>query len=78
MSATAKVVAMPDAKDRAGRQLAAKWAREDELVRQLKALRQEIVPLQREVSLARGFAFTVSREVLQRPERPIPERKVRP
>ena len=69
---------LPDAKDRAGRQLAAKWARMDELERQMRALRQEIVPLQREVSLARGFAFTVSREVLQRPERPIPERKVRP
>ncbi len=58
-----------DAKARKERQLAAKWARRDELMRQVRDLDREIAPLQREVSLGRGYLFSVSREILQRPEK---------
>lgn len=62
-----KVVRMPtDAKARRARQLQAKWAEEDRLWKALVALRNEIRPLQREVSLDEGFLFTVSREKLAR------------
>lgn len=62
-----KVVRMPtDAKARRARQLQAKWAEEDRLWKALVALRNEIRPLQREVSLDAGFLFTVSREKLSR------------
>ena len=70
---TATVTRLPtDAKVRQERQLRAKWEREDALVRELAVLRADIRPLQREVSLARGFLFTVSREKLEMPERPRP------
>jgi hypothetical protein len=63
----AKVTRLPvDAKDRRARQLQAKWAEEDRLWQALVALRRDIRPLQREVSLAEGFLFTVSREKLAR------------
>lgn len=62
-----KVVRMPtDAKARRARQLQAKWDEEDRLWNALKALRNEIRPLQREVSIDAGFLFTVSREKLSR------------
>jgi hypothetical protein len=62
-----KVVRLPtDLKARRERQLAAKWAEEDRLWNALVALRKEIRPLQREVSLDAGFLFTVSREKLER------------
>lgn len=65
-----KVVRMPtDAKARRARQLQAKWAEEDRLWKALVALRSEIRPLQREVSIDAGFLFTVSREVLERSRR---------
>lgn len=62
-----KVVRLPsDPKARDERRLVALWAKEDELARQLAEVRQKARPLQRDVSLGRGFLFTVSREVLER------------
>jgi len=67
MPSTAKVERLPlDTKARKERQLAAKWARRDELMRQVRDLDREIAPLQREVSLGRGYLFTVGREALER------------
>lgn len=66
MTATS-VVQLPDnAKARRERQLAALWAEHDRLEQQLRDLRTRIRPLQRDVSLDRGYLFTVSREKLER------------
>lgn len=68
MNTTApKVAQFPtDAKARAERKLQAMWAAEDELVAKLRELRASIVPVQRGVSLGRGYLFTVGREALER------------
>lgn len=64
---TAEVVTLPtDAKARRERRLAKLWSDQDRLEAELRALKAKIVPLQREVSLDRGYLFTVSREALSR------------
>jgi hypothetical protein len=64
---TAAIVRLPaNAAARRERQLAAKWAREDQLLAELAALRAEMRGLQREVSLDAGYPFTVCREKLER------------
>jgi hypothetical protein len=65
--ATPKVIAMPaDPKARRERQLFAKWAREDALLAELRKVREEIRPLQTQVSLDAGYCFTIGRENLER------------
>jgi hypothetical protein len=67
---TAAVARLPcNAAERRQRALDKLFAREDALQAELRKLREEIRPLQRQVSLDRGFLFTVSREVLARPGR---------
>lgn len=62
-----KVVSLPsDPKARDERRLVSLWSKEDDLTRQLAEIQKAKRSLQRDVSLARGFMFTVSREVLER------------
>lgn len=66
MTRTASLHALPtDAKARRARQLAAAWAREDELMRQLRDLRAGYRTLQGDVSKDCGYRFTVSRANLE-------------
>jgi len=63
----AKVLHLPaDPKARDERRLAALWSKEDDLTRQLTEIQKAKRSLQRDVSLGRGYLFTVSREVLER------------
>lgn len=72
-SAPSKILRLPcDIAARRERQLAALFAERDRLTQATRALDKQIAPLQREVSLARGFMFTVSREALERPKRKQP------